>query len=111
MINALDDPREIRKLLMDVAFRDSRIDGNNVNYNAINAPASMVHHVMNMARARGYSGEDTMTVLAYHALLRYEDALDRLLNTTILTAPFVESCAALSNSSKPADGGSHTKEQ
>lgn len=76
----LTDPREIRKRLTEAAYRGSRIDGLESGSNAMNVPASMVRNVMNMAEANGFSGEDAMTLLAYHALLRYEDALDRLID-------------------------------
>ena len=85
MSEPLTDPREIRKLLNDAAYRGGRIDGNKDVFGCMNMPASMMQNVMRMAEAQGYSGEDAMTVLAYHALLRYEDALDRLIEQLNIT--------------------------
>ena len=85
MTNPLTDPREIRKLLTEAAYRGDRIDGNQDGFGCMNMPASMMRNVMRLAEAHGYSGEDAMTVLAYHALLRYEDALDRLIEQLNIT--------------------------
>ena len=85
MSEPLTDPREIRNLLNDAAYRGGRIDGNKAVFGCMNMPASMMRNVMRMAEAQGYSGEDAMTVLAYHALLRYEDALDRLIEQLNIT--------------------------
>ena len=79
MRKPLTDPREIRKLLAKAAARGDRIDGNRDGFGAMNEASVMARNVMKMAEYQGYSGEDAMTVLAYHALLRYEDALDRLI--------------------------------
>jgi hypothetical protein len=80
MIKPLTDPREIRKLLTNAAYRGDRIDGKRGRFEGMNTPSLMARNVMQMAECNGYSGEDAMTVLAYHALLYYEDALDRLIN-------------------------------
>jgi hypothetical protein len=85
MSEPLTDPREIRKLLNEAAYRGGRIDGNKDSFGCMNMPASMMRNVLRMAEAQGYSGEDAMTVLAYHALLRYEDALDRLIQQLNIT--------------------------
>lgn len=47
---------------------------------------SLTHAVFNAAYAQGLSGEDTMTVLAYNALLRLEALEQRLLNDAMMTA-------------------------
>ncbi len=96
MADPLNDPREIRKLLKEVAYRGTRIDGNLYDMRALNMSAQVVGHVMKMSEAQGYSGEDAMTLLAYHALLRYEAALDRLLEQAFLTpsAPVILSSSA-----------------
>lgn len=81
----LTDVREIRKLLDAAAFRGERIDGNPQGFPSISVVASLVRQVMDLGRHQGYSGEDTMTLLAYHALLRYEQMTDQILyahNTT-----------------------------
>lgn len=49
------DPRGIRRRLAEYSYDNP-----------------LVHAVFSGARAQGYSGEDTMTVLAYEALLRLE---------------------------------------
>ena len=104
MSEPLTDPREIRKLLNDAAYRGGRIDGNKAVFGCMNMPASMMRNVMRMAEAQGYSGEDAMTVLAYHALLRYEDALDRLIEQLNITpaSPLVMPNARLSGCTQSA---------
>ena len=50
----------------------------------------LVKTVKDLAAVHGLSGEDEMTLLAYHALLGYEKAMDRLidqLNVTPLRPP------------------------
>lgn len=84
MAEHLTDPREIRKLLSRVAYRGDRIDGK-VERNGISSAGSLTHNVMQMAAAQGLSGEDAMTVLAYHALLQYERTLDMLLHEARIT--------------------------
>ena len=79
MTDHLTDPREMRKLLSRVAYRGDRIDGKD-ELNAVSAASSLARDVMHMAEAQGLSGEDAMTVLAYHALLQYERTLDMLLH-------------------------------
>ena len=76
----LTDPREIRKLLQEIAYRGSRIDRKESGEYAISMTGNITRHVMQMAEIQGYSGEDTMAMLAYYALLQYESAMDRLLD-------------------------------
>ena len=73
------DPREMRKRISTAAYRGDRIDGNNMGRFSYSSAASLAHAVLVASEAQGYSGEDCMTVLAYNALVRYEDLMDRLL--------------------------------
>lgn len=82
MTEPLTDPREMRKALRMAAWRGLRIDGK---------PAIMPSPAANLARTAhhaaehaGWSGEDEMTVLAYHALLALEQANDRELRRAML---------------------------
>jgi len=77
MTEPLTDPREMRKALRMAAIRGERIDGK---------PAGMGSHPANLARTAyhaaqhaGWSGEDEMTALAYHALRELERVTDLLL--------------------------------
>mgnify|MGYP000031477267 CR=1 FL=1 len=74
----LTDPREIRKLLTEVAYTGRRIDGANMA-ERISIAQSLVRRCRDMAQSSGLSGEDAMTLLAYHALLGYEKTMDLLL--------------------------------
>lgn len=93
MSKPLSDPREIRKALQRTAYRGGRISDD--RQDSMGLP--LVRAVLNMCESLGYSGEDTMTVLAYHALLAYENLLDaereRLvmsINPPIFVLPKVE---------------------
>lgn len=78
---ALTDPREIRKRLMEVRYgrHYARMSGGYGNGQWPDRCSGLVSAVLNGAEHMGYSGEDTMTMLAYHALLAYEKATDALL--------------------------------
>lgn len=76
----LIDPREMRKRLHQVAFGHARIDGRNPTGWITRSPvSSLAHTVMRMGEMHGWSGEDLMAVLAYHALLECERLMDRAL--------------------------------
>lgn len=83
----LTDPREIRKAMMDAIYRGQRFDGGDTARFGVGGATAFAHYVIAMCESRGYSGEDTMTVLAYHALLRNEKSDDELLNMWNRTAP------------------------
>lgn len=72
----LVDPREIRKLLQRVARLGGRMD----DKAGMAMTGGIVHACMRSAEALGLSGEDAMTVLAYHALLSHERVCDQLLD-------------------------------
>ena len=77
----LSDPREIRAMLKRAAYRGERIDGKEMNWTAISTPAStLARRVFDMAEYTGLSGEDAMTILAYHALIAYEGLYDKVLH-------------------------------
>lgn len=81
MNKPLTDPNEMRKRLMLAARRGYRVDGDDL------APlwqSPLVRSVFTYADIEGLSGEDRMTVLAYHALCvaeRLQDQLVQLINT------------------------------
>lgn len=72
----LNDPKEIRKHLTNVRYRGLRVDGKELNRSSISTTAAMVNNIFSLAEAQGYSGEDAMTMLAYHALLQNEKLMD-----------------------------------
>ena len=74
----LTDPREIRKLLLEVAHRGRSVSRDDRWGSLPNCSSAMVRNIFTMAEAEGLSGEDKMTVLAYHALLQYEATMDKL---------------------------------
>lgn len=87
----LDDPREIRQMLRRAAYRGDRIDGKEPGWSGIATPASsLARRVFDMAQYTGLSGEDEMTVLAYNALIMYEQLFDKVLHdaSIIPTPPF-----------------------
>lgn len=85
----LDDPREIRQALRRSAYRGERIDGKDLGWSQIATPSSsLARRVFDMAQYTGLSGEDEMTVLAYNALIMYEQLFDKVLHdASISTTP------------------------
>ena len=83
MAEPLNDPREIRKLLDRVAQGRDRVDGTPARI--FNLASNITHRVFMVAQHEGLSGEDTMTMLAYHALLAYESAADRAVESIMMT--------------------------
>ena len=77
----LTDPREIRIHISKAAYRGDRIDNGDAFRNNTSIASTLTRRVCNMADYQGYSGEDKMTILAYHALLAYERAIDTQLIT------------------------------
>jgi len=100
-----DDVRAMRQRIFRahrVSFE--RIDGKQLSPFHIARGSAIVRHVLNMAEIHGWSGEDTMTAMAYHALLGLEAATDRLLEGMFLTpaeASFTGNQAASENPSVP----------
>jgi hypothetical protein len=86
MSEQLNDANEIRKLLDEVAYGARNIDG---EYPSGNTPFdltnSLVRRCFDLARYTGMSGEDRMTVLAYHALLAYKKISDEYLHFAEIT--------------------------
>jgi len=82
----LNDPREVRKLLTNAAYTGERID-NGKQSNRLSMASGLVRTVRDMAQHAGLSGEDHMTMLAYHALMGYEKCMDMMLDQEMLS-PF-----------------------
>jgi hypothetical protein len=75
-MNHPTDPREMRKVLDAIAFRGASLqpDGKEWEYSYASAT---VRQCMDLGRHQGLSGEDTMTLIAYHLLVRC-DSLSKL---------------------------------
>jgi hypothetical protein len=74
MNEQLTDPKEIRKYLRE------RVYGRWPNGpHTVDMSAPLIHTVLIYCEKQGYSGEDTMTLLAYQALLRADDYAERLM--------------------------------
>ena len=73
--------REMRQRITRSAFHGGRVDGKKSH---MPAPASvMVRNILALGEREGWSGEDTMTMLAYYALLGYEGMYDLVSNYTL----------------------------
>ena len=87
MSTPLTDPREIRKLLHEAAYLGVRIDQNpeypKIGFNV----HAVVRNSFKMAELFGLTGEDKMTMVAYHALLQCEQLTDRLLEIAMTSTP------------------------
>jgi len=81
----LTDPREMRKVLQEAARGFARVDGKPIGKFFLPPSGCLIRSALHAVHYGGWSGEDTMTVLAYHALLLYEGAYDRLLDVARVT--------------------------
>ena len=81
-----DDPREMRKHLLRASYRGDRVDGKATGpwANTASTASSLVHKIMRAGESHGWSGEDTMTALAYHALVQLERVTDMVLENAYL---------------------------
>lgn len=84
MDKQLTDPREIRQLLQQVAWGIQRVDGKDCSRTSYSQTGGIVHQIYTMCDVRGLSGEDKFTLLAYHALLMFEKAIDMKLEQAML---------------------------
>jgi len=84
---AVTDVREMRRILTDMRYsgRSPFTKGRDIS-----TAASLVHYIMSAGQHQGWSGEDVMTALAYHALLQLDEAQGRILEQVRLNlGPFV----------------------
>jgi hypothetical protein len=77
---AVHEIRVMRQKIAKTAFGGDRLDGKPAPGYLMSNASSLAKAVLNDAEYRGLSGEDAMTALAFHALIKYEEAMDRLLN-------------------------------
>ncbi len=76
-MNTVIDPREMRKHLNEVAI--GRYPGLH------NSPSALiVRTCMDQGRYTGLSGEDTMTMIAYHLMLRHDQLYEKVLQSAVL---------------------------
>lgn len=79
------DPREMRKLIMNYAHGRASLDGTRAWPTECDAAKSLVRNVLQAAQFNGLSGEDAMTMLAFHALTSLAEANKRLLDMISVT--------------------------
>ncbi len=98
------DPREMRKRLTEYAMSWSdfvKLDGEHVGARRLSTTRPIVRAVFTQAQVMGWSGEDTMTALAYHALLQVERSNDTILDSAMMAKPapivLVKTAASLSD--------------
>lgn len=86
----LTDPREMRKALLLAATRGDRVDGKPAGQ-GLSIASGLARTAHDVARFSGLSGEDLMTILAYHALRELERAHDLILRdlSTRVSAPLI----------------------
>jgi hypothetical protein len=86
MMNEITDVREMRKAITEMSYTGNKIgdSGDRMEYSAT---AALARHCLRSAEARGFSGEDAMTLLAYHAILQLEKAYGMLLENAALASP------------------------
>lgn len=77
------DPREMRKRITEAARGYDRLDGKPAR--TFTPAAALMRNTLDASRYLGWSGEDTMTALAYHALLQVEKLTDMVLEQAYLT--------------------------
>ena len=80
------DINEMRRRIHDVAYLGCRVDGEEGSRN-FSATSATVHQVYQIAARDGLSGEDRMTMLAYHLMAQYESLFDKVLDIEHNRAP------------------------
>lgn len=80
-----DDVRAMRLRIIRARYRGERLDGKE------SAPptgaSNLARSVLMAGEYAGWSGEDAMTALAYHALVEYERLFDMVLENAVLRVP------------------------
>ncbi len=84
-MESITDVREMRRILKDMRYGGYSPFAK--DRSQINIIASLVRHVMDAGQHQGWSGEDVMTALAYHALLRLDEAQGRLMQDVMMRMP------------------------
>lgn len=104
MSEPLTDIREMRKALRAAALRGDRIDGkpHSPSGLGISIASTLARNAYHAAQHAGWSGEDEMTLLAYHALRELEQSHDREARY-LMTAPASALCAYVAAANKPTD--------
>jgi hypothetical protein len=87
MIDHPTDPRELRKLIRQAAYRGEPLTKTGRDIPGV--ASTLARNVLHMGEFNGLSGEDTMTVLAYHLMVQCETLYDSLLRQceTSLNSP------------------------
>lgn len=82
--------RDMRKAINDARAGYTRADGTGKR-GTLPPTSAMIQACLIMCQREGLSGEDTMTVLAYHALVGYEKLHDLVMEQISLTVnpPFI----------------------
>lgn len=101
------DVREMRKAIRLAARGDESVGGERGKNWGMGSPAApMIRSALMAGEYAGWSGEDTMTMLAYHVLLQYEDIHARFLDTmNLLPHPVMVMPSGTRDEYGPRDGG------
>lgn len=97
----ITDVREMRKAITKMSYTGDSILAGPGGYSMA---AVLSRHCRDAAQAQGLSGEDAMTLLAYHALLSLEKANKSLLNYASCTPTRVIVAATEIDKSMSAPG-------
>lgn len=82
------DPREMRKRILQYSYGLGSLSGEPQEWGrTLHGGSAIVHQVLTYASREGLSGEDTMAMLAYHALVSLEQANKRLFDLALATFP------------------------
>lgn len=81
-----DDVRAMRQRILRASRGYERVDGKNP-CGMPSSAANMTRSVLRSCEYAGWSGEDAMTALAYHALIEYERLYDMVLANVLLQVP------------------------
>lgn len=82
------DPREMRKRILQYAYGLAPLSEDlKERRETLHGGSALVSQVLTYASREGFSCEDTMAMLAYHALLSLEQANKRLFDLALATFP------------------------
>lgn len=101
----ITDVREMRKAITEMSYTGNSILEGPGQYSMA---AVLARHCRDAAQHQGLSGEDAMTLLAYHALLSLEKANKSLLDYALCTPDsMVRAAASIGRASPAVGGGNH----
>lgn len=79
------DVREMRRRITTAQRGDDDLNGEPIRGNRISTVGHVIRHMLILGEREGWSGEDTMTALAFYALRGWETATNNWIDSMMLS--------------------------